>query len=150
MKTNKNERRIYKNIKMKGAVVMIKYRPHRGLLTDAMAEMKTFDTIDEMFAFIVQDWSGCFVKYIGGYAAAMGGIDAVVFTGGIGENNPQYRTRVGKNLEFLGTKVDEEKNACRSKEVEFSTPDSKVKLFVIPTNEELVIARDTLEIVNSL
>ena len=89
-------------------------------------------------------------KYIGGFAAAMGGVDAVVFTGGIGENNPQYRTRVGKNLEFLGTKVDEEKNNCRGKEVEFSVEGSKVKLFVIPTNEELVIARDTLSIVNSL
>jgi len=89
-------------------------------------------------------------KYIGGFAAAMGGVDAVVFTGGIGENNPQYRTRVGKLLEFLGTKVDEEKNACRGKEVEFSVPGSKVKLFVIPTNEELVIARDTLEIVNAM
>ena len=86
-------------------------------------------------------------KYIGGFAAAMGGVDAVVFTGGIGENNPQYRTRVGKLLEFLGTEVDEEKNACRGKEVEFSKAGSKVKLFVIPTNEELVIARDTLEIV---
>ncbi|MBR0540921.1 MAG: acetate kinase [Clostridia bacterium] len=89
-------------------------------------------------------------KYIGGFAAAMGGVDAVVFTGGIGENNPQYRTRVGKLLEFLGTEVDEEKNNCRGKEVEFSKAGSKVKLFVIPTNEELVIARDTLEIVNSL
>lgn len=89
-------------------------------------------------------------KYIGGFAAAMGGVDAVVFTGGIGENNPQYRTRVGKLLEFLGTKVDEEKNACRGKEVEFSVEGSKVKLFVIPTNEELVIARDTLNIVNAL
>jgi len=89
-------------------------------------------------------------KYIGGFAAAMGGVDAVVFTGGIGENNPQYRTRVGKQLEFLGTKVDEEKNACRGKEVEFSVDGSKVKLFVIPTNEELVIARDTLNIVNAL
>lgn len=89
-------------------------------------------------------------KYIGGFAAAMGGVDAVVFTGGIGENNPQYRTRVGKQLEFLGTKVDEEKNACRGKEVEFSVEGSKVKLFVIPTNEELVIARDTLSIVNAL
>ena len=89
-------------------------------------------------------------KYIGGFAAAMGGVDAVVFTGGIGENNPQYRTRVGKLLEFLGTEVDEEKNNCRGKEVEFSKAGSKVKLFVIPTNEELVIARDTLEIVNNL
>ena len=85
-------------------------------------------------------------KYIGGFAAAMGGIDAVVFTGGIGENNPQYRTRVAENIKFLGTEIDEEKNHVRGEEIEISTPDSKLKMFVIPTNEELVIARDTLAI----
>lgn len=89
-------------------------------------------------------------KYIGGFAAAMGGIDAVVFTGGIGENNPQYRTRVAENIKFLGTDIDEEKNHLRGEEVEISVPGSKVRMFVIPTNEELVIARDTMEIVNSL
>lgn len=89
-------------------------------------------------------------KYIGGFAAAMGGLDAVVFTGGIGENNPQYRTRVAEKLKFLGTDIDEEKNHIRGEEVEISVPGSKVKMYVIPTNEELVIARDTLEIVNSL
>ncbi len=87
-------------------------------------------------------------KYIGGFAAAMGGIDAVVFTGGIGENNPQYRTRVAECIKFLGTDIDEEKNHIRGEEVEISVPGSKVRMFVIPTNEELVIARDTLEIVN--
>ncbi len=89
-------------------------------------------------------------KYIGGFAAAMGGVDAVVFTGGIGENNPQYRTRIAENIKFLGTDIDEEKNHIRGEEVEISVPGSKVRMFVIPTNEELVIARDTLEIVNSL
>ncbi len=89
-------------------------------------------------------------KYIGGFAAAMGGVDAVVFTGGIGENNPQYRTRVAEKLEFLGTKIDEEKNKLRGEEVDISTPDSKLKMFVIPTNEELMIAKDTYEIVTSL
>lgn len=87
------------------------------------------------------------VKYIGGFAAAMGGLDAVVFTGGIGENNPQYRTRVGKLLEFLGTEINEEANNTRGKEIEISVPGSKVRIFVIPTNEELVIARDTRDIV---
>ncbi len=87
------------------------------------------------------------VKYIGGFAAAMGGLDAVVFTGGIGENNPQYRTRVGKLLEFLGTEINEEANNTRGKEIEISVPGSKVRLFVIPTNEELLIARDTRDIV---
>ena len=89
-------------------------------------------------------------KYIGGFAAAMGGVDAIVFTGGIGENNPQYRTRVAEKIEFLGTKINEEANKLRGEEIEISTSDSKVKMFVIPTNEELVIARDTLEIVSNL
>ncbi|MCI5537734.1 MAG: acetate kinase [Oscillospiraceae bacterium] len=89
-------------------------------------------------------------KYIGGFAAAMGGLDAVVFTGGIGENNPQYRTRVAEKLEFLGTAINEETNTLRGEEVEISVPGSKVKLFVIPTNEELMIAQDTKEIVEAL
>lgn len=90
------------------------------------------------------------VKYIGGFAAAMGGLDAVVFTGGIGENNPQYRTRVAEKLEFLGTAIDEVPNSKRGEELEISVPGSKVKLFVIPTNEELMIAQDTYEIVTAL
>ena len=88
------------------------------------------------------------IKYIGGFAAAMGGIDAVVFTGGIGENNPQYRTRVADAIGFLGTTMDEEKNHVRGEEIDISTPDSKLKMFVIPTNEELMIAQDTYAIVN--
>ena len=89
-------------------------------------------------------------KYIGGFAAAMGGIDAVVFTGGIGENNPQYRTRVAEKLSFMGVEIDEEINqkAKRtSDENDISTANAKVKMLVIPTNEELMIARDTLELV---
>lgn len=89
-------------------------------------------------------------KLIGGYMACMGGADAIVFTGGIGENNPQYRTAVAENLAFLGVKLDEEKNHVRGKEIDISTPDSKIRVLVIPTDEELVIARDTLEIVNGL
>ena len=89
-------------------------------------------------------------KYIGGFAAAMGGLDAVVFTGGIGENNPHYRTRVAEKLAFLGTQIDEAPNALRGEEVEISVPGSKVRLFVIPTNEELMIAQDTKEIVDAL
>ena len=89
-------------------------------------------------------------KFVGSYMLAMGGADAIVFTGGIGENNPKYRTALCENLAFLGVKIDEEKNHVRGKEIEITTPDSPVKVFVIPTDEELVIARDTLEIVNSL
>ena len=89
-------------------------------------------------------------KYIGGYAAAMGGVDAVVFTGGIGENNPHYRSRVAQNLKFMGVEIDEElnKKAVRtSDEYDISAPGAKVKMLVIPTNEELMIAKDTAELV---
>ena len=89
-------------------------------------------------------------KLVGGYIAAMGGTDALVFTGGIGENTPLYRSYVCEKLAFLGVKIDESKNAIRGEEMEISTPDSSVKVYVIPTNEELVIARDTLEIVKAL
>ena len=89
-------------------------------------------------------------KFVGSYMVAMGGADAIVFTGGIGENNPQYRKYLAEKLAFLGVKLDDEKNHVRGEEIEISTPDSPVKVFVIPTNEELVIARDTLEIVSKL
>ena len=89
-------------------------------------------------------------KNVGSYIVAMGGADAIVFTGGIGENAGHYRAQLGEKLAFLGVKIDAEKNKIRGEEVEISTPDSPIKVYVIPTNEELVIARDTLEIVNSL
>ncbi|MCE5201674.1 MAG: acetate kinase [Synergistaceae bacterium] len=82
-------------------------------------------------------------KYIGSYSAAMGGIDVLVFTAGIGENGVEFRKEVCEGLEFMGIKIDSEKNNCRGKEVIFSTPDSHVTVMVVPTNEELVIARDT-------
>ena len=91
-------------------------------------------------------------KYIGGFAAAMGGVDAIVFTGGIGENNPQYRDRVCDQLKFMGVEIDYDINdkLRRGPEGEISTPNSKVKVYVICTNEELMIARDTKEIVEAL
>lgn len=85
-------------------------------------------------------------KYIGAYAAAMGGVDAIVFTAGIGENNHNLRAMVMQGFEFLGAKLDEKKNLTRDEAV-ISTDDSKVKVCVIPTNEELVIANDTVAIV---
>ena len=89
-------------------------------------------------------------KNVGGYILAMGGADAIVFTGGIGENAGHYRAALGEKLAFLGVKIDAEKNKVRGEEIEISTPDSPIKVYVIPTNEELVIARDTLAIVNAL
>ena len=89
-------------------------------------------------------------KFVGSYIAAMNGADAIVFTAGIGENDPVLRSEVCKHFEYMGVKIDEEKNKIRGEEVEISTPDSSVKVYVIPTNEELAIAKDTLAIVNGL
>lgn len=85
-------------------------------------------------------------KYIGGYVAAMGGVDAIIFTAGLGENSPFMRDKICNGLEYLGTRVDPEKNKVRGKLQEISVKRAKTKIFVIPTNEELVIARDTLNI----
>jgi acetate kinase len=86
-------------------------------------------------------------KYIGSYAAEMGGIDAIVFTAGLGENSPETRREACKGLEFLGIKIDNDKNNVRGKERIVTTDDSKVKVLLIPTNEELAIARETKIIV---
>jgi len=87
-------------------------------------------------------------KYIGAYAAAMGGLDALVFTAGIGENSPVVRKKCCENLGFLGISIDDEKNEEAQKiEAEIQTDDSKVKVFCIPTNEELVIALDTKRVI---
>ncbi len=85
-------------------------------------------------------------KFIGSYAAAMNGVDAIVFTGGIGENDATLRADVCKNLTYLGAFLDDDRNALRG-ENKISTDDSRVSLYVIPTNEELAIARDTLALV---
>jgi len=90
-------------------------------------------------------------KYIGAYAAAMGGVDVIIFTGGIGENGPETREEICKDFEFLGLEFDKEKNAGkRGEEIEISKTFSKVKVVIVPTNEELVIAQDTYEIVTKL
>lgn len=86
-------------------------------------------------------------KYIGAYAAAMGGIDAVVFTAGLGENSASMRESICEGLEFLGVKIDKEKNNIRGKETIISAEDASVKIILIPTNEELMIARDTKALV---
>ena len=86
-------------------------------------------------------------KLIGSYAAAMGGVDAIIFTAGVGENGPELREAITSGLEFMGVKLDAEKNKVRGEERIISTEDSRVKVLVIPTNEELMIAMDTMEIV---
>lgn len=90
------------------------------------------------------------LKYIGAYAAALGGVDIIVFTGGVGENQLITRENICRQLEYLGVTFDAEANNCRGKEVVISGADSKVKVVVIPTDEELMIAQDTAAIVSAL
>ena len=88
-------------------------------------------------------------KYIGAYAAALNGVDVITFTAGVGENGPETRQGICDYLEFMGVKLDPEKNKVRGKEMLVSAPDSKVQVWVVPTNEELMIAQDTAELVNA-
>lgn len=88
------------------------------------------------------------LKFIGSYIAAMDGVDAIAFTGGIGENDPELRKYVCGNLSFIGVEIDDAQNKLRGKEVKISTENSRVNVYVIPTNEELAIARDTLAIIS--
>ena len=87
------------------------------------------------------------IKYIGAYAAAMNGVDAIVFTAGIGENNVELRQDVTDALSFMGIKIDSEKNKLRGQDIDISAPGATVKTLVIPTNEELMIAKDTLDLI---
>ncbi|MBE6040055.1 MAG: acetate kinase [Clostridiales bacterium] len=89
-------------------------------------------------------------RFIGAYAAELGHVDAMVFTAGIGENDIELREKVTDYLGFMGVTIDKEKNNCRGKEVEITGKDSKVRVFIIPTQEELMIARDTKAIVEAL
>ena len=88
-------------------------------------------------------------KYVGAYTAALNGVDVITFTAGVGENGPETRQTICDYLGYLGVKIDPEKNGQRGKEMCISTPDSKVQVWVIPTNEELMIAQDTAELVNA-
>ncbi|MBO4626481.1 MAG: acetate kinase [Lachnospiraceae bacterium] len=86
-------------------------------------------------------------KYVGAYTAAMNGVDAIAFTAGIGENDGKVRKKICERLGFLGITIDDAKNAIRGEEIIISTPDSKVKVLVIPTNEELAICRETVALI---
>ena len=88
------------------------------------------------------------IKFIGSYIAAMDGVDAIVFTGGIGENDKGLRKEILDSFTYMGIEIDDEKNAVHGEEIKISTENSKVNVYVIPTNEELAIARDTLKIIS--
>ena len=97
----------------------------------------------EVFAYSVK-------KYIGAYAAAMGGLDAIAFAGGIGENGIQMRREICSGLEFMGVELDEERNQIRKKEAIISKEGAKVAVVVVPTNEEIIVARETARIISGI
>ena len=102
---------------------------------------------DERASIAIKNYNYTVAQYIAKYAVTMGGIDAIVFTAGVGENQINIRKGICKHLEFMGVKLDLDKNNVRSEEREISTEDSKVKVFIIPTDEEMVIAKDTMELI---
>ena len=97
--------------------------------------------VQEIFAYQIK-------KYIGSYAAAMNGLDAIIFTGGIGENAPDVRANACSNLDIFGLEIDDDANVARGELTKISTDNSKVQVWVVPTNEELLIARDTLDLIS--
>lgn len=120
-----------------------------GISSDAREVGKAASEGNERAQLVLDMCSYRIKKYIGAYSAALGGVDCIVFTGGIGENSSDMRSRVLHGLEYLGIDIDWNlnDNCPRKQNVELSTKDSKVKVFVIPTNEELVIARDTRDLI---
>lgn len=102
---------------------------------------------NERAAIAIERFKYEIASYIAKYAVAMNGIDYIVFTGGVGENQINIRKGICEKLEFMGVKVDVEANNMRGEEKEISTPDSKIKVYVVPTNEELMIAKETQRLV---
>jgi acetate kinase len=118
-----------------------------GVSSDMREVLKEMHNGDKKAGYAFEIFCYRIRKYIGAYAAAMGGIDAVVFTGGIGENSPDVRRESCKDLDFLGISIDEQANTSSEKEKFISPAGSKTAVLVVPTNEELVIALDTMKIV---
>ena len=117
-----------------------------GISTDFRDVQKAADEGNHLAEVALDAFSYRVIKYIGAYVAAMNGVDAIAFTAGVGENDGKIRAQIVESLGYLGAKLDAESNKTRGKEIVISAPDSKVKLMVIPTNEELMIARDTAEL----
>lgn len=123
-------------------------------ITELSSDMREIESADkngdERAHLALEMYEQRIIKYIGAYAAEMGGVDIIVFTGGVGENQTGVRSNVCRPLAFMGVEIDEELNArTRGTETVISTPGSKVKVVVVPTDEELMIARDTEAIVNA-
>ena len=119
-----------------------------GVSSDFRDLEEAFEQGNERAGLAVDMFNYGVKKLIGAYAAAMGGVDAIIFTAGVGENSASQRMAIASGLEFMGVKMDEDANKVRGEERVISAPDSKVTVWVIPTNEELLIARDTLAMIS--
>ena len=120
-----------------------------GVSSDMRAVIKARDEGHQRADVAFRMFSYRVRKYVGAYAAAMGGVDAVFFTGGIGENSPEVRRAAVEGLEYMGIELDVEENReLRGREGEITRPSSRVKVLVVPTNEELTIARDVIRVLN--
>ena len=102
---------------------------------------------DERAISSLKEYDFIIAQYIAKMAVTMNGVDVITFTAGVGEKGPLSRKAICEKLEFFGVKIDEEKNKTRGEEAEISSKDSKIKVYTIPTNEELMIARETMELV---
>lgn len=118
-----------------------------GVSSDSRDVMGAADEGNKRAELAIENFNYRVAKTVGAYAAAMNGVDVIAFTAGIGENSIQSRIDICKYFEYLGIEIDEEKNNVRGEEVEITKPGSKVKVFIIPTNEELKIARETVALV---
>ena len=118
-----------------------------GLAPDFRVIEQAANDGDEKAKIAMDSFKYSVASYIAKYAVAMNGVDYIIFTGGVGENQINIRKGICKQLEFMGVELDEEANNQRGEEKQISKPNSKVKVFVIPTNEELMIAKETLKIV---
>jgi acetate kinase len=118
-----------------------------GLSSDFRDLAQAAEGGDEKAAAALETWSYRVAKYIGAYTAAMNGVDVIAFTAGVGENNVAVRAQICEYLGYLGVTIDAEANKQRGEEVRISTADSRTQVWVVPTNEELAIARETARLV---
>ncbi len=118
-----------------------------GVSSDFRDLSKADEEGNELAGLALEAWAYRVAKYIGAYTAAMNGVDVIVFTAGVGENNMQARADIMSYLGYLGVSINEDANMIRGEEVEISTPDSATKVWVVPTDEEMAIARQTAELV---
>lgn len=141
-KENKNIKEVMDILNKKSGVLGLS-----GIGSDFRDIMSAMEQGDERAGMTIEAYCYQVVKYIGAYVAAMNGVDAIAFTAGLGENNAAIRKEICSYLGYLGIEIDDKENEKRGEDVVISTAESKVKVLVVPTNEELKIARETLELI---